>query len=142
MEIIDILYFKPTEDLNMKVAIFEMTVAAGIPNPVEDETKTEVDLNEFLVEHPASTFFAKVSGLNLVNYGIRDGNILIVDSAIKPYDGRLVLVSINNELSVKVFRTINDEVYLESGDAKFLPLNIGELEFNILGTVTRIIHSL
>ncbi len=141
MEIIDIILFKPSSELNTKMPLFEMSVSAGIPIPVENDLQTEVDLNEYLVEHPATTFFAKVSGLNLQNYGVRDGDILIVDSSVVPIDGRLVLASMGNELTVKIYREIDNEVYLESGTHKFLPLNIGEIEFDLLGTVTKIIHS-
>lgn len=141
MEVIDIILFKPNSELSNRMPLFEMSVSAGIPIPVENDLQQEVDLNEYLVEHPATTFFAKVSGLNMQNYGIRDGDILIVDSAITPHEGRLVLASMENDLTVKIFREIDGEVYLESGNHKFLPLNIGEIEFNIMGTVTKIIHS-
>ncbi len=141
MEVIDIILFKPNSELSTKMPFFEMSVSAGIPVPVENDLQTEVDLNEYLVDHPATTFFAKVSGLNMQSQGIRDGDILIVDSSIVPDDGRLVLASMGNDLTVKIYREIDGEVYLESGNHKFLPLNIGEIEFNILGTVTKIIHS-
>ncbi|HRP02871.1 MAG TPA: S24 family peptidase [Candidatus Kapabacteria bacterium] len=141
MEVIDIILFKPSSEISSKMPFFEMSVSAGIPIPVDNDIQSEVDLNEFLVEHPATTFFAKVSGLKMQNYGVRDGDILIVDSSIVPHDGRLILASMGEELTVKIYREIDNEVYLESGNQKFLPLNIGEMEFNILGTVTKIIHS-
>lgn len=142
MEIIQIIGFRPNEETSRKMPLFEMSVSAGIPVPVENDIEREIDLNEYLVEHPASTFFAKVSGLNLNFAGIRDGDILIIDSAVVPYDGKLVLVSVNSDLSVKMFREVDGEVFLESSNHQFLPLVVGEVEFNIIGTVTKIIHSL
>ncbi len=142
MEVIEIIGFKPNDEVSHKMPLFEMSVSAGIPIPVESDINSEVDLNEFLVEHPASTFFARVSGLNMQFAGIRDGDILIVDSSVIPQDGKLILASINSDLTVKIFREVDSEIYLESSNHKFLPLNIGELEFNIIGTVTKVIHSL
>lgn len=141
MEVIEILGYKPNDLLNKKVPLFEVSVSAGIPIPVDNDIKNEIDLNEFLIEHPATTFFARVSGLNMQSYGIRDNDILIIDSSIVPTNGRIVLATISNELTIKIYREIDGEIYLESNNQKFLPLHIGDAEFNILGTVTKIIRS-
>ncbi len=124
------------------MVLYEMSVAAGYPIPVESGIEKEVDLNEFLVDHPASTFFARVQGLNMIHNGIRDGDILVVDSELQPTDGRIVLATMNNGLTVKIYREIGGEAFLESQKQQFLPLTIGEIQFNIIGTVTKIIHSL
>ncbi|MBX3043934.1 MAG: LexA family transcriptional regulator [Candidatus Kapabacteria bacterium] len=142
MESIEIIGFKPNSDLNLKMTLYEMSVSAGYPIPVDSGIEKEVDLNEFLVEHPAATFFAKVNGLDMLNAGIRDGDILVVDSAVEPSDGKIVLAEMNNGLTVKIYREHDGEYFLESGKSQFLPLSIGEIQFNIIGTVTKIIHSL
>lgn len=142
MEIIEIIGFKPNEEMKNKLTLFEMSVAAGYPIPVESGIEKEVDLNEFLVEHPASTFFARVQGLDMIHSGIRDGDILVVDSAITPTDGKVILAVMNKCLTVKIYREFNGEAFLESQKHQFLPLSIGEIEFKIVGTVTKIIHSL
>jgi DNA polymerase V len=142
MEVIEIIGFRPNEDLKQKMPFFKVNVSAGFPNiPVDNEIEREIDLNELLVEHPAATFFAKVHGLNMQFAGIRDGDILIVDSAVEPLDGKIILALIKNDLTVKIFREIDGEIYLETQNHHFLPLVIGEVEFNIIGVVTKIIHS-
>jgi DNA polymerase V len=142
MEEIEIIGFKPNDDNTYRMTLYEMSVAAGYPIPVESGIEKEVDLNEFLVERPASTFFARVKGLNMVHAGIRDGDILVVDSSVTPNDGKIVLVTLNNCLTIKIYREFEGEAFLESQKQQFLPLAIGEIEFNIVGTVTKIIHSL
>jgi len=142
LESIEIIGFKPNEENAAKMTLYEMSVAAGYPVPVESGIEREVDLNEFLVDRPASTFFARVHGLDMVHQGIRDGDILVVDSALEPDDGRIVLAELNQGLTVKVYRIFDGEAFLESRNHQFLPLSIGDLEFNIIGTVTKIIHSL
>lgn len=142
MEVIEIIGFKPNEENKTKMILYEMSVAAGYPIPVESGIEKEVDLNEFLVAHPASTFFARVEGLNMIHAGIRDGDILVVDSSLQPEDGRIVLAKMNNGLTVKIFRLFDGEPFLESQKQQFLPLTIGEIQFEIIGTVTKIIHSL
>jgi DNA polymerase V len=142
MEIIEIIGFKPNEEIKNKMSLYEMSVAAGYPIPVESGVEREVDLNDFLVEHPASTFFARVQGLDMIHAGIRDGDILVVDSSAEPTDGKIVLATLNSGLTIKIYRIFDGEAFLESQKQQFLPLSIGEIEFKIIGTVTKIIHSL
>ncbi len=143
MEVIKIIGYQTAAGDYTKLPLFTMSVAAGVPTPVDTHIDKEIDLNEFLVDHPAATFFGKVSGDSLKHYGIRDNDILIVDTSVEPSDGKIVLASISGELSIKIYRVVEDEVYLESNDNHFLPLKIeGYMEFVLLGVVTKIIHSL
>ena len=126
-----------------KVPLFAMSVAAGSPIPAESEIESTLDLNEFLIEHPASTFFAHVSGDNLKHTGILDGDILIIDTAREPRDGRIVLVMLGNDLSVKIFRENKGKPYLQTDDESFIPIRINdEFEFKIIGVATKVIHSI
>lgn len=143
METIQIIGYQTASGEYTKLPLFTMSVAAGIPTPVDTHIDKEIDLNEFLVDHPAATFFAKVNGDSLRNYGIRNDDILIVDTSIEPRDGKAVLASISGELSIKIYRIVDGDVYLESNDNRFLPMKIeGYMEFVLLGVVTKIIHSL
>jgi DNA polymerase V len=141
MEVVEIFAFQP--DINYKIPLFQMSVSAGIPVPVESEIEKIVDLNEFLVTHPAATFFARVRGSSLADVGINDNDILIVDTAIEPQEGKIVIVSINEELSVKIYRDVDGEIYLQSQNKQFLPMSIEPyMEFELVGVVTKVIHSL
>lgn len=143
MEIVELTCYAPEMNSGRKIPIFSMSVSAGVPVPVDDEIEQEIDLNEFLVEHPAATFFARVRGNTLKEYGISDGDILVVDSAVEPKNGKIVVASINNELTVKIYREIEGNIYLESDQKKFIPVEIDTyFKFNILGTVTKVIHTL
>jgi len=143
MEIIEIYGLKLKEKTNLRLPFFETTVAAGMPNPIESDNCVEIDLNELLVDHPASTFFAKVHGLNMIEQGIRDGDILVVDTSIEPSDSKIVLATINGTLTVKIYRELDGGIFLESPNHQFLPVMIEPyMEFKIIGTVTKIIHSL
>ncbi len=127
-----------------KIPLFQMSVSAGYPSaPAEQDIDRIVDLNEFLIEHPAATFFARVNGHNLRRLGINDGDVLIIDSAIDPADSKLVVALINGELTLKYYREINGKKYLQGEDRSFVPISIEPyLDFNIIGVVTKVIHSL
>ena len=53
-------------------------ICAGFPSPAEDYTGLNLDLNEFLVKHPAATFYVYAKGNSMINAGIYDGDLLIV----------------------------------------------------------------
>ena len=141
MEPIEILGFHPSSV--EKIPLFTMSVSAGIPVPADSDIDKEVDLNEFLVEHPAATFFAKVHGYSFEEAGIKDGDILIVDTGLEATDGKFVVVLVNDNLTIKIYRVIDDRVYLQAHDKKFIPKDIDPfMSFDILGVVTKVIHSL
>ena len=142
MQQFEVIGFLPKSD--RKIPFFTMSVAAGIPIPVEGDVDREVDLNEFLVEHPAATFFVKVKGDMLKEVGICDNDILIIDTSIDPTDGKFVIASVNDDLAVRFYREIDGDRFLESHTGQFLPLdkNNSLIDFQILGTFTKVIHSL
>ncbi|MFP4369379.1 MAG: LexA family protein [Candidatus Kapaibacterium sp.] len=143
MEKLEMIGFVPNESAGTKIPLFTMSVSAGTPVPVDSSIEKEADLNELLIKHPAATFFVRISGIDLDKAGIRDGDILIVDSEIQPHNGRLVICSLNDELTLKTFREIEGEVYLESPSGHFLPVDAEELyDMKIMGTVISVIHSL
>lgn len=143
MNTIELIGYQTTTGEYKKLPLYMVSVAAGTPTPADSTIEKEIDLNEFLVEHPAATFFAKVNGNTLNHFGMSDGDILIVDTVIEPSDGKYVLASINGELTIKIYRKFGDVVYLQSAENQFLPLKIdGYVEFILLGVVTKIIHTL
>jgi DNA polymerase V len=139
MEITEIMGFAPESD--SKVPLFSMAVYAGKAYDTGSETEYLIDLNEFLVEHPASTFFVRAGNVDFKDTGICEGDLLVTDSSLKPTDGKIVVVLLNNELTLKTYRNIDGKIYLQSDTKQFLPIKIEPyLEFKILGVVTRVIH--
>lgn len=124
------------------IPLYFMSVSAGVGEPVESHIDKEIDLNEYLIEHPLSTFFAKVKGDDMREAGICDGDILIVDKSLTPIDGKIVIAKINGTYMIKYYRFYKGSTYLESHSQNFFPVDIGdEFKYEILGVVTKIIHT-
>lgn len=141
MEILEMYGYTPGDPV--KRPLFTMPVAAGTPIPVDDHVESQIDLNELLIQRPAATFFVRVRGESMIEAGIHDGDILIVDSSLEASDGTIVIVSVDGDLTVKTLRVKGDEVYLEAQNKQFLPLKIEPyMEFNVIGVVTSVIHRL
>lgn len=81
---------------------FLTRVRAGFPSPADDYLDKKLDLNEYLIKHPAATFYCWTQGESMEGVGIFDGDLLIVDRAIRPVHGDVVLASLDGELTCKI----------------------------------------
>ncbi|HOO89898.1 MAG TPA: translesion error-prone DNA polymerase V autoproteolytic subunit [Syntrophales bacterium] len=118
-------------------------VSAGFPSPAEDYIEGKLDLNQYLVKHPAATFFVRVSGNSMIDAGIHDGDILIVDRSLKPVNRKVVIAVLNGELTVRRIRVTKDKVLLISENRDYQPLQVEEnMNFEVWGVVTNVIHPL
>ena len=116
-------------------------VAAGFPSPADDYIEKQLDLNELIVKHPASTFFVRVEGHSMVNAGIHSGDILAVDRSLEPASGKIVVAVINGEFTVKRIRIEADGVVLEAENSAYPAIKVSpESDFQVWGVVTYVIH--
>lgn len=121
--------------------LFASRVPAGFPSPADDYVEGRLDLNDHLVEHPAATFFVRVQGDSMEGAGIRDGDLLVVDRALEPTHGRIVIAAVNGELTVKRLRLQEGSVWLQPENPAYPPLQITEgLDCVIWGVVRHVIH--
>lgn len=77
------------------------SVAAGFPSPAQDYVEKHIDLNEYLVQNPISTFVLRVNSLSMKNAGIDVGDQILIDRSLQAEHGDIVLALINNEFTVK-----------------------------------------
>ena len=81
--------------------LFLDAVSAGFPSPADDYVERGLDLNEHLIDNPAATFMVRVCGDSMVDAGILDGDILVVDRSREGTPGRIVVAVVDGELTVK-----------------------------------------
>lgn len=123
------------------IPLMSHTVPAGFPSPADDYIQDRVDLNEHLITHREATFILRVSGWSMINAGIHDGDEIIVDRALNPVNGNIVVAVVNNELTVKRLHKSGDSIRLVPENPEFQDIVIGaEEELMIWGVVTRVLH--
>jgi DNA polymerase V len=123
--------------------LFLATVSAGFPSPAEDYIEGRLDLNQHLIKHPAATFFVRVAGDSMTGAGIHPGDILVVDRSLEPRDASVVIAVLDGELTVKRISRRAGRLYLVPDNSLYQPLEIlEEMEFEVWGVVTSVIHSL
>jgi len=125
----------------LKLPLFSAKVQAGFPSPADDHLERSIDLNEELIRNPASTFFVRVQGESMRDAGIHTGDILVVDRSLTPSDRRIVVAMIDGEFTVKRFRNLEGNVFLEAANDKFPRIELsGDQELVIWGVVAFVIH--
>ncbi|MBQ2484820.1 MAG: translesion error-prone DNA polymerase V autoproteolytic subunit [Muribaculaceae bacterium] len=119
----------------------ESHVQAGFPSPAQGSFGDAIDLNRALIDSPTSTFCARVSGNSMIDAGIGDGDLIIIDKALDPHDGDIAVCFVDGEFTVKRIALRHDGLYLVAANKRYPDLRIGtESHFMIWGIVTYIIH--
>ena len=85
----------------LRLPLIGPRVEAGFPSPADDFIERSLDLNEQLVANPIATFFVRASGHSMDGAGIHDGDLLVVDRALTPTSGNIVVAIVDGGLTVK-----------------------------------------
>jgi len=123
------------------VLISPVAVAAGFPSPAQDYFDGRIDLNAHLIKDITSTFVVRVTGDSMEGAGISDGDELIVNRALEPRDGSVVIAVLDGELTVKRLRITRTGVVLQAENPKYQDIHVPALsELTIWGVATRCLH--
>ncbi len=137
------IVYKPDRSTKHRQSIFMATVPAGFPSPAADYEEGKLDLNKHLIRNPAATFFVRVTGDSMVKAGIHSGDLLVVDRSIEPRDKNVIIAVVNGELTVKRIRIRKNGLTLEAENEAYQSQEINdEIEFEVWGVVTNVIHAL
>lgn len=125
-----------------QLPLYSSKVAAGTPFPAEDQIDTIIDLNELVVKNTQATFLVRASGESMIDAGIHDNDILVVDRSINPSHGKIVIAAVDGQLTVKRLYQEKNNLFLMPENKKFKPIKIKEgNEMVIWGVVTNVIHA-
>ncbi|MEV8133125.1 LexA family protein [Pseudarthrobacter oxydans] len=125
----------------LSVLIAPVPVAAGFPSPAQDYFDGRIDLNAHLIKDITSTFVVRVTGDSMEQAGISDGDELIVNRALEPRDGSVVIAVLDGELTVKRLRLTATGVVLQAENPKYPDIRVPALsELTIWGVATRCLH--
>ena len=126
----------------LPLPVFIARVPAGFPSPAEDYIERSLDLNEYLVRHPAATFFVRVTGDSMTGAGINSGDILIVDRSVRAVNGSIIVAILNGGFTVKRFSSGGGAVRLYPENPAYEPIDVAPGEdFEVWGVVVHVIHT-
>ena len=104
MNNIKLIMYSADLSSELSLPFADQGVRAGFPSPAQDYMTDSIDLNRELIRHPATTFYARASGNSMKDCGIDDGDLLVIDKALEPRDGDIVVAFIDGEFTLKTVR--------------------------------------
>ena len=120
----------------------ESGISAGFPSPADDFLDASIDLNKEFVKNPSTTFYGRVRGDSMINAGLNEGDLLIIDKSLEPIDNKIAVCFIDGEFTVKRIKIEKDIVWLVAENEKYKPIKVtADNDFVIWGIVTTVIKN-
>lgn len=127
-------------DFESKLALaLAPTIKAGFPSPADDYLHDSLDFNRDMIKNPEATFYGRVSGDSMINAGICDGDIAVIDRSLQPMDGNVIVAFVNGEFTIKYLDLKHKEegyIELKPANLNYSPIRIDiEDNFRVWGVV-------
>jgi DNA polymerase V len=129
----------PVEDIQHP-HMAQSEIHAGFPSPATDYMTQAIDLNRELVKHPAATFYGRVVGDSMIDDGVEEGDILVIDRALEARNGDMAVCFVDGEFTLKYLRFHEGGLTLVPANDRYPSIEIGEgSDFIMWGVVTYVI---
>lgn len=136
-------FYYPDFESNIRIPFIKEGISAGFPSPAVDFKEDDIDLNKELCKNPLATFYIKVNGNSMIDAGINDKDILIVDRSLEPQDNKIAVCLIDREFTVKRLKIDKNGIFLMPENKEFQPIKVTvENELVIWGIVTYVIKKI
>lgn len=130
-------FYTPDFSTELELPYIDAGLRAGFPSPADDFIEISIDINKEYIKNKDTTFFAKVKGNSMVNAGIFDGDLLIIDKSLEPQNDKIAVCQIDGEFTVKRIKIEKDVVWLIAENDAFKPIKVTlDNELLIWGIVT------
>ena len=119
-------FLKPQKGNNLGQWLVEQGISAGFPSPADDFKEVRISLDKELVKNQESTFYARVNGDSMLEAGIDDGDLLVIDKSLSPENGKIAVCLVDGEFTVKRIKKEKDKFYLIPENKKYKPIELKE----------------
>ena len=136
----NLIFFSPDESIVDGAVLIDVGISAGFPSAVNDVNETRISLDDELVKNKNTTFFAKVKGQSMIDAGLNDCDLLVIDRSLQPSNNKIAVCCLDGEFTVKRLRVDGDKVWLQPENPDYPIIKITEEnDFMVWGIVTNVI---
>tara|TARA_B100000575_G_scaffold276435_1_gene261872 strand:+ start:978 stop:1412 length:435 start_codon:yes stop_codon:yes gene_type:complete len=136
-------FLKPEKGNSLGQWLVEQGISAGFPSPADDFKETRISLDKELVKNEEATFYARISGESMVEAGLDDGDLIIIDRSLNPENNKIAVCFLDGDFTVKRIIKKEKKIYLKPENKNYKEIEINEEnELKIWGIVTYVIKSL
>ena len=138
----NLTFFTPQKTDSLGAILVDTGISAGFPSPAEDFKHERLSLDEVLIKNKEATIFARVSGQSMINAGLNDNDLLIIDRSLEPEHNKIAVCFLDGEFTVKRLKVESDGVWLQPENDNYKPIKITQdNQFVIWGIVVNVIKS-
>ena len=136
-------FFIPKKENGIGQWLAEEGISAGFPSPADDFKETRISLDRQLIKNTEATFYARVSGDSMIEAGLNDGDLIVIDRSLDPENGKIAVCLIDGDFTVKRIRKEKNKLYLVPENKKYKSIKINEEnQLIIWGIVTYVIKKI
>ena len=133
-------FYKPDQSDPSRLVMVDEGIAAGFPSPADDFKETRISLDKTLIKNEDATFYARVRGESMIDAGLDDGDLLIIDRSLEPQNNKIAVCFIDGEFTVKRLKIEKDKITLLPENPKYKPIKVTDKNnFMIWGIVTYVV---
>lgn len=134
--VVDLIKFTQTKQ-RITLPLYTSKVAAGFPSPADDYVEQQLNPNDYLVENNTTTFFVRVKGDSMIEAGIFDNDVLVIDRSKTQQTGDIVLAVLDGEFTVKTLDWSKKNVKLIPANQRYPVIEVKKGQsLEIWGVVT------
>jgi len=136
-------FFIPNSDNKLDAILINAGISAGFPSPAGDFKQERISLDKELIKNKEATFFARVSGESMINAGLEDGDLIVIDRSIEPANNKIAVCFVEGEFTVKRLIVKKDRIWLKPENSSYKPIEVKDEDRLIIwGIVTNVIKRL
>lgn len=125
---------------NTYLEFVEEGISAGFPSPADDFKNRRISLDRELIKDENTTYYARVSGESMIDAGLDNNDLLVIDKSIPAKDGKIAVCYVDGEFTVKRLKITNECVYLMPANDNYKPIKVTkDKQLHIWGIVTYVI---
>ena len=135
-------FFTPSHG-RLEAILINAGISAGFPSPAGDFKQERISLDKELIKNKEATFFARVSGESMINAGLEDGDLIVIDRSLEPTNNKIAVCFIDGEFTVKRLQVKKNKIWLKPENTNYKAIEVKENnELIIWGIVTNVIKKL
>ncbi len=135
-------FFTPSHG-RLEAILINAGISAGFPSPAGDFKQERISLDKELIKNKEATFFARVSGESMINAGLEDGDLIVIDRSLEPTNNKIAVCFIDGEFTVKRLQVKKNKIWLNPENTNYKAIEVKENnELIIWGIVTNVIKKL
>ncbi|MDO7138674.1 MULTISPECIES: LexA family protein [Algibacter] len=139
----NLTFYKADVSTSVQLPFVVEGISAGFPSPADDFLDINIDLNKHLIKNPSTTFYGKVKGDSMIDAGIHNGDLLIIDKSLEPKNNKIAVCFIDGEFTVKRIKIEKDIVWLIAENEQYKPIKVTkDNDFVIWGIVINVVKYL